>query len=51
MCHKQWTLLLLACPSVELPFGARYRGWLVLAAAALALGIALWATVRGFLLL
>jgi len=43
-------LLLLACPSVELPFGARCRGWLVVAAAALALGIALRATVRAFLL-
>jgi uncharacterized membrane protein len=44
-------LLLLACPSVKLPFGARYRGWLLVAAAALALGLALWATVRAFFLL
>jgi hypothetical protein len=44
-------LLLLACPSLELPFGARYRGWLLVAAAAVALALALRANVRAFLLL
>lgn len=44
-------LLLLACPSVELPLGARYRGWLMVTAAAVALALGLWASVRAFLVL
>jgi uncharacterized membrane protein len=44
-------LLLLACPSVELHFGRRHRGWLLASAAALALGLALWANVRAFYLI